>query len=419
MFGLVIPAIIAAITIPELIFTLGNERFGFLGMIWALTGFGGIFDFGLGRAAIFYISDKLENEDYAAVGQIYNVAKNLSLSAGLLGGFILICAALLGAQELINYSEVTKTEVFYSLILVALMIPMQSLITTLRGVNESFHQFKLISFVRVLNGVISFLGPFVVSIWTSNLIMLVLPLLLAKIISLLLSIVVANNAIKKNIFVSDIKTKPSKNLYYQMIKFGGWATVSTIISPLMVQADRFFIGTYISVAAVGIYVLPMEAISQSLLLIGGVTTVMYPYLSRANAKDVNNGISQFKKYSFIFNVLFLLFYTLLILFIPIIFRLWIGDIDESSITIAKILCLGAFFNSISGLKYSMIQGMGRADITAKIHIFELPIYIVMVVYMVPYYGLIGAAIAWSTRMVLDYILLTSTLYNLKKNLGID
>ena len=44
MLGLALPAIVAAFTIPELIGRLGNERFGFLGLVWALTGFGGIFD---------------------------------------------------------------------------------------------------------------------------------------------------------------------------------------------------------------------------------------------------------------------------------------------------------------------------------------------------------------------------------------
>ena len=48
--GLGLPLIAAVFTIPVLIRHLGNERFGLLTLIWAIVGYFGLFDFGLGRA---------------------------------------------------------------------------------------------------------------------------------------------------------------------------------------------------------------------------------------------------------------------------------------------------------------------------------------------------------------------------------
>ena len=412
MLGLALPAIVAAFTIPELIGRLGNERFGFLGLVWALTGFGGIFDLGVGRAAVFFISDKLGRLDVRGVLQIYDAAKKITLAAGIFGGCLLLLATLLNVQSYISYSLVTEEEVFFSMLIVAVMIPMQAMITTLRGVNEAFQEFKFISFVRILNGVVTFVGPVLVSLWTTNLLMLILPLTVAKLFTLALSKLLATNAIRKLDISGLNATEASRDTYIQMIRFGGWATVSTILSPFMTQADRFIIGVYISAAAVGVYVLPMEVISQSLLLIGGITTVMYPFLSRKFSENFNAGLSIFSNYSKLLNVLFLAIYIPLFFLIPYLMEAWIEGTSSESILIAQVLCCGALFNSLTGIKYSMIQGMGRADITAKIHLIELPLYIILVFILVINFGLIGAAIAWSARMLLDLTLMTAAFWRL-------
>jgi O-antigen/teichoic acid export membrane protein len=405
MLGLVLPAIIAALAIPELVERLGNERFGFLGLVWALTGFGGIFDLGVGRAAVFFISNKLGRQDYGGVVQIYYASIKISLAAGLFGACLLIVATTLNIQSHFNYSLVTEDEIFICFLLVAAMVPMQALITTLRGVNEAFQEFKLISSVRIFNGVISFLGPVIVSFWSTNLVMLILPLLVAKIISLILSQIVSAGAIRRLEFAELHMIKDRRATYIQIMRFGGWATVSTVVSPLMTQADRFYIGVYISVAAVGVYVLPMEAMSQSLLLIGGITTVMYPLLSLKFSESMSSGLAIFAGYSRRINLLLFIIYFPLFFTIPYLLELWVDGVPAETAAIAQILCLGTFFNSLTGLKYSMIQGMGRADVTAKIHLIELPLYTGLVYILVINFGLLGAASAWSARMLVDLILM--------------
>src|SRR6266851_6804804 len=48
--GLGLPLVAAIFTIPSLIRKLGDERFGLLTLVWAIVGYFGLFDFGLGRA---------------------------------------------------------------------------------------------------------------------------------------------------------------------------------------------------------------------------------------------------------------------------------------------------------------------------------------------------------------------------------
>ena len=44
LFGLGLPLLIAAATVPKLLLLIGNERFGFLALAWGLIGYAGALD---------------------------------------------------------------------------------------------------------------------------------------------------------------------------------------------------------------------------------------------------------------------------------------------------------------------------------------------------------------------------------------
>jgi O-antigen/teichoic acid export membrane protein len=69
--------------------------------------------------------------------------------------------------------------------------------------------------------------------------------------------------------------------------------------------------------------------------------------------------------------------------------------------VGQILCLGVFANSIGSMYYALLHAKGRADITAKLHIIELPIFLAALFFLLHEYGITGAAWAWVGRMVFD------------------
>lgn len=72
----------------------------------------------------------------------------------------------------------------------------------------------------------------------------------------------------------------SQSIARRLLTFGSWITVSSVVSPLLVQADRFLIGAALSAAAVTAYVLPYEVVVQSLIVVGAISSVAFPSLSR-------------------------------------------------------------------------------------------------------------------------------------------
>ena len=57
--------------------------------------------------------------------------------------------------------------------------------------------------------------------------------------------------------------------------------------------------------------------------------------------------------------------------------------------------------------FTAIHAAGRADLSAKAHLVELPLYLSTLWFLVCHFGIEGVAVAWLLRVVLDYLLMFS------------
>ena len=86
--------------------------------------------------------------------------------------------------------------------------------------------------------------------------------------------------------------------------------------------------------------------------------------------------------------------------------LWLGEkFAENSTLILQLLAAGVLFNCIAYIPFSFLQGIGRPDITAKVNLIELPIYVAAMWVAITYNGINGAASVWMTRMAIDALIL--------------
>ena len=64
----------------------------------------------------------------------------------------------------------------------------------------------------------------------------------------------------------------NKEVMYKLFSFGGWITVSNVISPFMGYVDRFLIGAIISSAAITYYVTPNDMVTKLWIIPGAFQT---------------------------------------------------------------------------------------------------------------------------------------------------
>lgn len=405
--GLGAPLLVAALTIPALIRIIGLERFGLLALAWGLIGYAGVFDLGVGRATTQFIAQLRGQRAGAQVPLVIRSAARLTLWAGSFGLVLFALAALFGAQKLIQHSHGLEDELTLSLFILALAVPVQAMSATYRGVNEAFENFRGISVVRMGLGALNFLGPYVVAQYTSALPWLVATLLTSRLVALLLFHHLAMRCVRSN-----LENQPASpdmapgQIGRRLFTFGGWFTVSGVVSPVLVQADRYVIAGVISASAVAAYVIPYEVVVQSLIVVTAISSVAFPRLTVLIHERPAEWPALFRRWLGIVAIVMLLVTGALALSLPVVLPWWIGpDLPSESVPIGQILCLGVFANSIGSMYFALLHAKGRSNVTAKLHLLELPLFAAALYVLIGAFGLHGAAWAWVGRMVFDAIML--------------
>jgi O-antigen/teichoic acid export membrane protein len=119
------------------------------------------------------------------------------------------------------------------------------------------------------------------------------------------------------------------------------------------------------------------------------------------ARLVTNGI----------NTIFLALFPLILLIVTLAHEgltLWLGvEFAKHSTHVLQWLAIGVLIYSLAIIPYILIQSSGHPDLTAKLHLIELPFYLLAVWWLIETYGIQGAAIAWVGRATVDALLLFS------------
>ena len=169
----------------------------------------------------------------------------------------------------------------------------------------------------------------------------------------------------------------------------------------MSGADKFFISNLFGAKVASFYISAMEMIVRVSIIPGALAKTIFPYFADPSNKRKPVGFM----YLGLMTILALLVIPLFV-FLSEIFSIWLGeDFSIQSSKIFIILLFGFIFNSLAQIPFAKIQASGLAKLTTLIHAFELIPYIILFFILMHYYGVIGAAYAWSFRAILDFFLL--------------
>ena len=99
--------------------------------------------------------------------------------------------------------------------------------------------------------------------------------------------------------------------------------------------------------------------------------------------------------------------ALVFVFAPELLRVWLGvQYAANSATALRLLAVGVYANALAQPLLVVLYAKNRPDLPAKFHIAELAIHVPVTIILIRAYGITGAAIAWTTRVMLDMTLLS-------------
>ncbi len=396
--GSMVPLVVSLVTIPIYMRLIGEARYGVLAIVWLLLGYFGLFDLGLGRATAQRIA-ALRDSTIEERAQTFWTALTMNLGLGVGGGLLIWPIGSYFFANVFKIDEALRPEMQAAVPWLILAVPMATLSGVLTGALQGREKFLDLNLISACGTVLFQLLPLSVAmIWSVNL----NTLLPASIFARLLILLLLFKCCWKHVFFGQFPSFACVQAG-QLLRFGGWVSVSAFVGPMMVILDRFIIGALSGAKAVTFYTVPFQIGERSTIFSSSLTSAMFPRFAAAMPEEEQRLAR--KGLCVLAVVMTPLIATGVLLMEPFL-TFWINTTFASqSALVGQVLLLGFWINGFAKIAFAQLQARGRPDLVAKCHLCEVLPYFGLLYLGLSQFGLAGAAVAFSLRVFLDFVLL--------------
>ena len=395
--------LVLIVAMPVVIGRLGKDAFGLFSLAWVVLGYMVILDIGVSRAATKFISEHLAKREHSSAEEVSRTTLTANLLLGAFGGLaLLVCAPALTDRVFRIPVELRHDAViaFYGL---AVAVPAILVQAALRAVLSSYQRFGWMSLVN--SGTIT-------AQWGLACLLSVVGFRVGTIV--LVAVFVRTAA--TFVYVAVLRSIDRKLVGFsanrfgeigRLLRYGGWVSISQLMTPLLVYLDRILIASLISLGTMAVYVIPYEVVMRLRVIPGSLVVTLFPSFSERSGMEHDARLSII--YSSALRYLMLLLtpgFLLLAVLSRDVLSLWVGaEYARQGAIVLKIMAAGALLNSLAYVPYAALQALGRPDIPAKLHVAEVPIYVGLSLLLISQFGVAGAAVAVTARLGADAVML--------------
>jgi O-antigen/teichoic acid export membrane protein len=398
LVGGLVPAAVSLVTIPLYLDAVGQARYGVLAIVWLLLGYFGVFDIGLGRAAANRLAQLRRSPD-SEQSSVFWTALAVNVIFGLLGSIVFAVAGYVLLDRVLKIPAGFRSEALRGLPFAAAAVPFVTASSVLTGALEGYERFLLANAVQVVAITVYQAFPLALAYAHGpDLAWLVAGAATAPVVGTALGLAVCLRYLP-------IAAAPrvERRLVRRLLGYGGWITVTGIVSPVLTIADRLVIGTISGARGVTRYTVPTSLVTRLGVVPLSVSRTLFPRLSmlpedeaRATAREA-------------VTVLAAAMTPLVVLGLVVLkpfLTIWVGSsLAEVSAPVGEIVLIGVWINSLAFVPHAFLQARGRPDLPAKFHLLELGPYVGALWLGFSLGGIEGVAWAWTARVILDAALL--------------
>lgn len=395
--GAFVPLAATIFTVPIYLQTIGNERYGVLAIIWTILTYFYFFDAGLGKATAQRIATLGRDKEREA-REILWTAMTMTCVIGAIGGIVLWFFADVLLTQFIKMDESYRAEALSAIPWLILAMPLVVVGSTMGGALQARERFVEINLAKVIAAVVNLVLPLVVALYGK-----------VEIQYLVAAALVGNFLLFVMFYAYCVKHVPLTGMpriyrahVVPLFRYGGGISLISIIAPILVTFDRILIGALMGAKAVPFYAVPYSLASRMLVFSGSLSNAIFPRLAAQGESDA-------RELSVAATTSLMAFMTILtvvaILLVDPFLRWWVGgEFAAQAEGVGEVLLWGIWVNGLVTAHYAHLQAAGRLAIILKVYVIEIPIYLFVLWFGIDYFGILGAALAWSLRVVLDTVI---------------
>jgi O-antigen/teichoic acid export membrane protein len=395
--------LVIVIAIPRLVASLGETAFGLFSLAWVVIGYLTFLDVGVSKAATKYISEHLALKQIGLAKQIIRTAVVTNFILGLAGGIALVAVSPFLIHSVFKVSAELAKQAWLVFYTVGVSVPVLLMYGALRAILSSFQCFGRINFVNALVTTLQW-GAACWLAWRGY---GVAAVVLAAVIARAIAVATYGVFLLRLLPNSERSQGWSLVGLPKLLRFGGWVSVSQLIGPVLVYLDRILIASFVSLGAVTEYTIPYEAITRLRIIPTSLVNTLYPAFSERSDEEQKAELQRLYEASIRYLLLILL-PGIAFLFVlgPDLLTIWMGSkFSARTSSVLQILAVGVLLNALAYVPYSILQAVGRPSLPGSFHAFQLPLHVLLCIFMIPRWGIVGAAVANTIRVSLDACML--------------
>lgn len=397
MAGQVLPLIASFISIPFIIRFLGSEAYGVLVLVTLIPGYFIFADFGMNLASTKFGSEAYAEGARRREGEVVRTAALIAFLSSLpvAAGIFLFSFPIVAALKVPEYLQ---NQASAALKITAVTFVLTVLASVFNTPQLARLRMDLNTFINTGGRLLIPLAVPLILYFGGGIIEAVTVALIAGCFILAGHILVSGNLLKELYQITI-----NRNLIKPLIKFGGGLALSGVAAILLVNLEKIFLSSLVSVKSLAYYSVAFTFASTAGMFSASMIQSLVPAFSQLLAPERRSQFDALFSRGIRVNLIWLL-PAMMFLFVIArpFFTFWAGEeFGRESTLPFYILLSGLFFNILAFIPHSSITAFGRTDIFAKLYWIELVLYVFAVILLINSYGIIGAAAAWSLRVIVD------------------
>ena len=196
-----------------------------------------------------------------------------------------------------------------------------------------------------------------------------------------------------------------KKLVNKILIYSSPLILHTFFNNILNYADRYFINDYLGTAQLGKYSVIYQLCMVMSLLITSFSMAWTPYFMKNMAIDKKGFMIIFNKTFKYYSLSILIFGIIIYFIMPLIYKFYVGEDYKVENTIYLALLSGYFFQGLYRFKVNQLFFEEKTGWIASLSFISALINIILNFYLIPKWGLFGAAFATLVSYIVLYTIL--------------
>ena len=398
--GLVVNVATGIIISPFILHRLGEEAFGLWVLVFSITGYYGLFDFGIRSSLVKYVAKFEATGDQEELSHIINTSLfSYSCACLVLLALTTVGAAFLDKVIHVQHGYVTTAKILFFMVGAALALGFP--LAVFGGVLEGLQKFYLINAINIINTILR--AVFIVIALNQGYGLLMAAFITA-VLPLINGLVNAFNALRLT-KVPIALHFVTKDTFKRIFSYGSVTFMFSLARNLRFKTDALVIGTFLSAAAITPFAIGGRIVDYMNNLVDSMAQVFTPMSSHFEAKG---DIDRLRSIYIGGNracalVVFPVCFGLIILGKSVI-EVWMGaKYIAASYPVLLVLLIPSTIRMAQATSSRVLFGMARHKVLAVVVLLEGVANLVLSIILVRPYGIVGDAVGTAIPLLFTYV----------------